>query len=240
MDSSSSSGSGGAVFAMLTGAITPGAQVVASFQFGANGMPSRGEHEYMVFAGTPSHVRGRAAGHVIWDPSYTAQNGGSTFFSVAPVRLQVSPKGARWSVGTNRFIRCDCKGYEKIEKIQVVAGAASHKPDRLVQWDWLEVTLHHADGRSETHQSSCLPKASTAKPPRRSVRSKAGATHAPQQIAEITPLSDSVTGVEVRGVITLKAGDPSNGTARLRPGELHGRVLVFTKPVPRRRVAGKR
>lgn len=242
MNSSSSSGNGGAVFAMLTGATTPRPQVVASFQFGGNGMRSTGQYEYMVSASPEQQAGGRATGHLTWDPTYTGQTGGSAVFSVAPVRLEVGPKRARWSVGTNPFIRCACKGYQKVEKIQVVASAAGPKPDRVVQWDWLEVTLHHANGRSETHQSTCLPKASTARPSRRSVGSKAVATHARQQIAEIKPLGGDVTGVEVRGVITLKAGDARNGTTRLKPSELQGRVLVFTKPVQRRRnaVAAKR
>lgn len=240
MDSSSSSGGGGALFAMLTGATTPNPHVVASFQFGGNGMTSSGQHEYTVSAGPPRLTKGRAAGHVTWDPSCTGQNGGSAFFSVAPVRLHVTPKAAQWSVGTNRFIRCACKRYEKIEKIQVVAAAASRKPDRLVQWDWLEVTLHRGDGSSETHWSTCLPKASTARPPRRSVSSKAKGTFIRQQIAEIKPLGGDVTGVEVRGVVTLKAGDSRNGTIRLRPDELQGRVLVFTKPTRQRRIAAKR
>lgn len=240
MDSSSSSGSGGVLFAMLTGATTPSPQVVASFQFGGNGAPSSGNYEYMVSAGPAHPAGGHAAGRVIWDPTYTGQNGGSALFSIAPVRLQVSPKVVQWSVGTNRFIRCACKGYDKIEKIQVVAAAANRARDRVVQWDWLEVTFHHADGRSDTHLSSCLPKASTAWPPRRSVRYKSPGASLCHQIAEITPIGGNITAVEVRGVITLKAGDRRNGATRLQPGELQGRVLVFTKPLQRRRSAAKR
>ena len=59
MDSSSSSGSGGVVFAMLTGATTPSPQVVASFQFGGNGVPSSGQYEYRVSAGSPRQAGGR-------------------------------------------------------------------------------------------------------------------------------------------------------------------------------------
>lgn len=239
MDSSSSSGNGGAVFSLFTGATTVNAQVVASFQFGGNGVASSGHYEYAVSGGPPGQAKNRAAGHVVWDPSYDGRNGGSNLFSVAPVRLRVGSKAVQWSVGTNRFIRCACKEYEKIEKIQVVAAADSRAPDRLVQWDRLEVTFHHADGRRDTHHSDCLPKASTARPPRRAVGSKNKAGQVLQQIAEITP-SGHVTAVEVRGVITLRAGDPSNGTARLCPGELQGSVLVFTKPTRRSRNTAKR
>ena len=239
MDSSSSSGTGGALFSMLTGATAPNPQVVASFQFGANGMPSGGQYEYMVSAGSSRQAASRVGGHVIWDPSYSDRNGGGPVFSVAPVRLQVSPKAVQWSVGTNRFIRCACKGYEQIEKIQVVAASDSRAEDRLVQWDWLEVTFHRANGRSDTHWSDCLPKASTARPPRRSVHSKAKRNHIRQQIAEIIPTGGDITAVDVRGVITLKAGDQRNGTTRLEPGELQGRLLVFTKAT-RRRAAARR
>ena len=238
MVSSSSSNSGGVRGALLTGATAPNPQVVASFRFGDNSVQSRGPHEFAVAAGTPHRSRGRAQGHLIWDPSYRGR--GSAFFSVAPVRLEVTLGEVQWSVGTNQFISCACKPYERIEKIQVVATAANGAPHRLVQWDSLEVTLHHADGRSETHVSSCLPRVSTAQPPRRSVRSKpTSSAGALQQFAEITPVGGCVTGMQLRGVVRLKAGDPGTGAAPLRADDLQGRVLVFTNRAGRRRTIAK-
>ncbi|MDB5293199.1 MAG: hypothetical protein JWL69_4440 [Phycisphaerales bacterium] len=237
MDSSSSSNAGGALFALLTGATAPKPHVVASFQFGDNRVGTRGSHEYMVSAGQPNEARGAAKGHLIWDPSYLS---GNAFFSVASVRLDVSSKGAQWAVGTNRFIGCSCKPFDEIEKIQVVATAANGIPDRLVQWDQLEVTFRHADGRSETHVSSCLPRVCTAQPPRRSARSKLVSSHDLQQFAEIVPTGGHVTAVQVRGVVTLKAGDDRNGVPKLRADDLQGKVLVFAKNPRSRNGTAKR
>jgi hypothetical protein len=237
MDSSSSSNGGGALFALLTGATAPKPNVVASFQFGDNKGGARGSHEYMVSASQPYQGRGPAKGHLIWDPGYLS---GKAFFSIAPVHLDVSSKGAQWAVGTNRFIGCSCRPFDRIEKIQVVATAANGTPDRLVQWDQLEVTFRHADGRSETHVSSCLPRACTAQPPRRSIRSKSTSSHVLQQIAEIVPVGGHVTAIQVRGVVTLKVGDDRSGAVKLRADDLQGRVLVFTKNLRGRNGAAKR
>jgi hypothetical protein len=237
MKSSSSSSGEGALFALLTGATAPKPNVVASFQFGDNRVGARGSHEYMVSAGQPNQGRATAKGHLIWDPGYLS---GNAFFSVASVRLDVSSKGAQWAVGTNRFIGCSCMPFDKIDKIQVVATAANGTPDRLVQWDQLEVTFRHADGRSETHVSSCLPRACTAQPPRRSARSKSASSHVLQQFAEIAPVGGHVTAVQVRGVVTLKAGDGRNGAAKLRADDLQGKVLVFTKNLWGRNGTAKR
>lgn len=235
MASSSSSNSGGLKAALFTGATSPKPQVVASFRFGDNSVRPAGASEYTLIGDTLQQSRSRTEGHLIWDPSYGAHGG--AFFSVAPVQLEVTSGGAQWSVGTNQFIGCSCKPYEKIEKVQVVATAASGKPHRLVQWDVIEVTFHHADGRRESHVSACLPRVSTSQQARRSIRSMQASSKALQQFAEFTPMGGQVTGLQLRGVVTLKAADSQTANAPLRADDLQGRILVFTNRAEHRRAS---
>src|SRR6266581_1717948 len=131
--SSSSSGNGAPIFALLNGDVSGTPDVVASFRVGDNSMRPEGLPEFMVSDASGATAGRASAGHITWDSSYGATEGGE-FLSVAPVRMHLDMVAGqvRWSVGTTDFISCDCKRFRRITKLQVLATATTDVLDGLV------------------------------------------------------------------------------------------------------------
>lgn len=223
----SSSSSGHLAATLISGATSAAPHLVASFRVGDNSADPDGQHEYLLADGEGEQARTLARGHLTWDPAYAGTS--SPFFSVAPVYLDVMPGEVRWSVGTADFIPGLCKPYHRIEKIQVLALTGKDVPEGLVQWESIKVTFHYADGRHESYNSPCLPRASMAQ----SFRRPAGAPRSQtdtgrQQYAQISANGADVRRVQIRGQVTLRANDGGQATAALRPDDLQGKILVFT------------
>ena len=217
---------------LMMGATSPNPQVVADFRVGDNSSGADGLAEYLIGDGGGGHA---ARGHLTWDPGH-GPGGTEPFFSVAPVRLDVSPAGCRWSVGTTDYIGFEAVPYKTIEKVQVVARSANKSQQRLLQWDALEVTVSYADGRLDVYQPPCLPRVSDARQLRRGAYAPAGApggagedgAAALQQFTEICMHGGDVVGLKVRGQVTLRANHTRAGASPLGPDDLQGRILVFT------------
>lgn len=223
MYDSSDSGQGYS-YVMLTGDTGIDPAVVASFCAGANG-ESAGPAEYAIEApGAAAISRGR----LTWDASHGAL-GDRPFFSVAPVRLEITREECRWSAGTSPYIRVPAPSFESIGAVQVVARVGRDIPGRLVRWDLLEITFIRADGSSVPCPSHCLPRAETPQQVRRSVFAQDEKAPAKvQQIAEIRAGAD-IVAIHVRGQVTLGANPPGEAST-LQGDDLQGAILVFTRP----------
>lgn len=225
--SSSSSAGGLSPFTLLTGETSPNADVVASFKLGGAGGGERFGEQYMV---TTNSTGGSAsaAGHLIWDPTFS--EGDPSLFSVAPVRLDISPQQVRWSVGTNEFLCCSCEPYSEIEKVQVAALATREATEYLIQWDMIELRYLFDDGRHERQVSTCLPKAAGGMKTRRSAANSASAsTPFLQQFAEVSLAGAGIARLQLRGQVTLRSTGQSVPKRRPGPEDLQGKVVLFTK-----------
>src|SRR5690349_9113353 len=223
-ESSSSSAQAGVSISLITGATSPGPHLVAEFRIGGKDEHANDSYQYHLCSGGTATIFPMVGGHLTWDPTYNGS--GSGFFSVAPVRLEVTPQTVKWAVGTSAFIETIPKPFWKIDKLQVCASAVRAAGDRSVQWDALEMILLHADGYGEKCVSQCLPRVSTRHGTRRSAFApNAAATALLQQFAEISPNRGDVISVQLRGTVTLRADEREK--AALLPDDLCGRVLVF-------------
>jgi hypothetical protein len=221
---SSSSSSGDVAFSMLTGQTAPNPDIIALFRIGDNDGSASGSHEYMLGDGSGQDAAILALGHLTWDPGYRA--GRTPFFTVAPVRLDLGPQGVQWSVGTSDFIACPFPNSRRIGKIQIAATAADGAPGRLMVWDWIDVALHYEGEQHETYASPCLPKVSTTLPTRRAAGAPPANGLPLQQHVEIGLNAEQVSGVQIRGQVTLRA---SHDSRPLGPDDLQGRVLIYLK-----------
>lgn len=218
-------------FELINGDTAPGAHVTASLRVGENGKEPLIRPEFSI-----SDAQQRARhGRLTWDPDHCFNGPESRFFSVAAVRLDVKPDGqCLLSVGTSPFVRFTTTPYRWVERVQVSAAAGTLSPQRLIQWDWMEVELRHADGYVETRQSSCLPRAATSTGVRRAVRAVAGLPQAARQYAELTTGSREVVALKFRGQVTLRANDAGADASPLGPDDLLGGILVYTDCASRR------
>ena len=220
-------------FELVNGDPSPDPHVAACLRIG-DGRDGAGNDPPLLPEFTIADARRRARhGRLTWDPDHLINGADSRFFGVAAVRLDVKSDGAcLLSVGTSPFVRLDAAPYRWVEKVQVAAAAKTSTPHRLIQWDWIELELHHADGHVETRQSACLPRVLTGSDLRRSVQAgAAGAGPAPQvprQFAELSTGSRDVVALKVRGQVTLRANEAPSHAAPLGPEDLVGSVLVFT------------
>jgi len=224
---SSSSAGGLSPFTLLTGETSPNADVIAGFKLGdARGGEIPGEQYTVTSRSAGGSIS--ASGHLIWDPTFSHQD--PSLFSVAPVRLDISPGKVRWSVGTNEFLCCACEPYREIEKVQVAAMATREATEYLVQWDMIELNYLFDDGRRERQISACLPKAAGGLKTRRSaVNLSPVSTPFLQQIAEVSLAGAGITRLQLRGQVTLRSTSQSVPKRRPGPEELQGKVVLFTK-----------
>ena len=225
--SSSSSAGGLSQFTLLTGETSPNADVVASFKLGDGKGNEKSGYQYML---TTKSTGGSAsaAGDLIWDPTFSDQD--PSLFSVAPVRLDISPKRVYWSVGTNEFLCCSCEPYREIEKVQIAAMATREASDYLIQWDMIELRYLFDDGRYERQISTCLPKAAGAMKTRCSaVVGSSGSTPFLQQIAEVSLAGAGIARLQLRGQVTLRSTNQAIPKRRPGPDDLQGKVVLFTK-----------
>lgn len=224
--SSSSSAGGLSPFTLLNGATSPNADVVASFKLGDGTGGEKTGDQYTV---TTKSTGGSASavGALVWDPTFSDQD--PSLFSVAAVRLDISPQRVCWSVGTNEFLCCSCEPYREIEKLQVAAMATRTATEYLIQWDMIELRYLFDDGRYERQISTCLPKAAGAMKTRRSTTSLSSLpTPFLQQVAEVSIAGAGVTRLQLRGQVTLRSTSQTPPKRRPGPDDLQGKVVLFT------------
>ena len=212
-------------FELINGDTAPGAHVTASLRVGENR-----DEPVVLPEFTIADARDRSEhGRLTWDADHRRNGPRSRFFSVAAVRLDVKSDGeCHLSVGTGPFVRFNTSPYRWVERVQVTAAAGTLSPQRLIQWDWIELELCHADGHVETRQSSCLPRAATGSGARRSVQAAAVPQQAARQYAELSTGSRGVVDLRLRGQVTLRANEAPAGASPLGPEDLLGGILVFT------------
>jgi hypothetical protein len=218
-------------FELINGDTAPGAHVQASLRVGENG---DGPPLLPEFSIADAHHQSRH-GRLTWDADHRRNGPESRFFSVAAVRLDVKSDGeCLLSVGTGPFVRFTTAPYRWVERVQVAAAAGTLSPQRLIQWDWIDLELRHADGYVETRQSSCLPRAATSLGLRRAAQAGAARPQAARQYAQLTTGTRNVVDVKLRGQVTLRANDAAAGASPLGPEDLLGGILVFTDTPSRR------
>ena len=216
------------------------AYLIAEFQVGDNKISedSKTGAEFELIKG-----KERSAGQLVWDPCHTRPSG--RFASVAPVILEVTRSGARFSVGTCPFITLPGSGkedeYRYIHEIWVSAMVDGGQPQRLVQWDSIDFVLVEEDGHHEELSSYCLPRAARQQEPRRA----ATRPPIPEEDRPVTAQTglfqltgNPIVEFQLRGQVTLRANEvygPRGMRADLKPNDLQGSILVFTdKAKPRR------
>ena len=216
------------------------AYLVAQFQVGGNKVTGdlKTDAEYELTKG-----KERAAGELVWDPCHTRPTG--RFSSVAPVTLEVTRGGARFSVGTCPFISLPGTGkedeYRYINEIWVSAVVAGGQPQRVIQWDSIDFLLIEEDGHREELSSYCLPRGARQQEPRR-------AATRPVIPDELRPVAaqtglfqltgNPIVEFQLRGQVTLRANEVYGTAAMradLRPNDLQGFILVYTDRVKPRR-----
>lgn len=218
-------------FELINGDTAPGAHVTASLRVGENGDEPLLLPEFSISDG----LRRARHGRLTWDADHGRHGPESRFFSVAAVRLDVKSDGeCLLAVGTSPFVRFTTSPYRWVERVQVAAAAGTLSPQRLVQWDWIELVLCHADGHAETRQSSCLPRAATGTGTRRALQAGAARPQVPRQYAELTTGSKDVVALKVRGQVTLRANDAQASASPLGREDLLAGILVYTDAVSRR------
>jgi len=218
-------------FELINGDTAPGAHVTASLRVGDNADDPQLLPEFSI-----DDARDRAQhGRLTWDADHRRNGPESRFFSVAAVRLEVKSDGeCLLSVGTGPFVSLTTSPYRWVERVQVAAAAATLSPQRLIQWDWIELELRHADGYVETRQSSCLPRAATGLGLRRAAQAGAAGPQVARQYVQLTTGSKDVLDLKLRGQVTLRANDAPSGASPLGPEDLLGGILVFTDAPSRR------
>lgn len=220
-------------FELINGDSAPGAHVTASLRVGENRDEPLALPEFTVADSLDRATHGR----LTWDPDHRRNGPQSRFFSVAAVRLDLKSDGeCLLAVGTTPFVRFTTSPYRWVERVQVAAAAGTLSPQRLIQWDWIELDLCHADGYVETRQSSCLPRAATNLGIRRAAQAGAARPQAARQYVQLTTGTNNVVDVKLRGQVTLRANDAPAGASPLGPEDLLGGILVFTD-LPSRRPA---
>jgi len=127
----------GYIYDDLAALAKPAPYLLAEFQIGDK---ASNQPEYSL----TMSARKRIDGSLTWDPSHDEAR--SPLFSVACVRLEVSPTLARWSVGTSRFIKSKqaAPGYAKITEVWVAASLGKSDPppaQRMIQWNSLDLAL---------------------------------------------------------------------------------------------------
>lgn len=224
-------------FELVNGDPSPGPHVAASLRVGDNGDEPRLLPEFSI-----TDARRRAEhGRLTWDADHRRNGAHSRFFSVAAVRLDVKSDGeCLLSVGTSPFVRFTTAPYRWVDKVQVAAAAGTLSPQRVIQWDWIELELCHADGRVETRQSACLPRAVTGSGMRRAVQAGTVPSQAARQFAELSTGSRDVVGLKLRGQVTLRANEAPSEASPLGREDLVGSILVFTNTTSRTADSGRR
>ena len=221
-------------FELINGDTAPGAHVTASLRVGRNGEQPLALPEFTIADSLERAEHGR----LTWDADHRRNGPQSRFFSVAAVRLDVKADGeCLLSVGTGPFVRFTTAPFRWVERVQVAAAAGTLSPQRLIQWDWIEIDLCHADGSVETRQSSCLPRVATNSGARRSLQAGAARPQTARQYVQLTTGTRNVMDVKLRGQVTLRANDGTSGASPLGPEDLLGGVLVFTDAPSRRSAA---
>ena len=179
--------------------------------------------------------RAEAHGRLTWDADHDRNGGDSPFFSVAPVRLDLKADGeCLLAVGTADFVRLMTRPYQWIERVQVAALAATATPGRVLQWDLIDLVFCHADGRTETCRSHCLPRVASGaglRRPSQAPQSLGGQLH--QQYAEVATGSRDVVGIRLRGQVTMRANEDPGPAFQLGPEDLRGQISVFTDAASR-------
>jgi hypothetical protein len=179
--------------------------------------------------------RREAHGRLTWDADHDRNGSDSPFFSVAPVRLDLKANGeCLLAVGTADFVRLMTRPYQWIERVQVAALAETTTPGRVLQWDLIDLVFCHADGRTETCRSNCLPRVASGAGVRRpslAPQSPVGQLH--QQYAEVATGSRDVVGIRLRGQVTMRANEGPGPAFQLRPEDLRGQISVFTDAASR-------
>ena len=220
-------------FELINGDTAPGAHVTASLRVGDNGDDPQLSPEFSIDDAGARAQHGR----LTWDADHRRNGPQSRFFSVAAVRLDMKWDGqCLLSVGTGPFVHFTTSPYRWIERVQIVAAARTLSPQRLIQWDWIELGLRRADGHVESRQSSCLPRAATSSAMRRAAQAGEARPQVARQYAEYSTGSKDVVDLNLRGQVTLRANDAPSESSPLGPEDLVGGILVFTD-VPSRRSA---
>jgi hypothetical protein len=218
-------------FELINGETAPGAHVTASLRVGETGDNLLLLPEFSITDACDRSEHGR----LTWDADHRRNGPQSRFFSVAAVRLDVKANGeCLLAVGTGPFVRFTTAPYHWVERVQVAAAAGTLSPQRLIQWDWMELDLCHADGHVETRQSSCLPRAATGLGLRRAAQAGVAQPRAARQYVQLTTGTRNVVDVKLRGQVTLRANDSPSGASPLGPEDLLGGILVFTDAPARR------
>jgi hypothetical protein len=215
--------------------------LTAAFRVGSNQTSRRGRNPPTKLPGYQLEIPGGRRvpdgdGDLVWDPSHTEAR--SPFFSVACVRLNLSPKLACWSVGTNPFIvQPSPPKYLQISEIwfsayvRGVKGAAE-QPTRLLQWDHIDLTLVRDDGNRESVSAVCLPRAAIPEESRKSAETRKKPTGKPAyraQFARFKLNEDGVVEIQIQGQITLRANWIYNTRANLGPDDIGGAIHILTK-----------
>jgi hypothetical protein len=212
------------------------AYLVAQFQVGGNKVTGdpKADPEYELIKG-----KERAAGELVWDPCHTRPT--SRFSTVAPVTLEVTRAGARFSVGTCPFITLPGTGkgdeYRYINEIWVCAVVDAKQPQRLVQWDSIDFELIEEDGHHEELSSYCLPRGARLQEPRRAairpvVPEEQRPVAAQTGLFQLT--GNPIVEFRLRAQVTLRANcvyGPAGMRADLGPRDLQGLILAFTDRV---------
>ena len=198
-----------------------------------------------------------AAGEFTWDPSHDAP--ASPIHCTASVSLDVSPTQARWSVGTNQYLTIPGKPdeFDRIREIWVIASLGPQKrarrksdnadppePQRLVQWNNLELTFIDERGGQDRWSASCLP---IIQSPRRLRRAATRPRKSQNQVASRgqyarfrVPETEKIVEIQIRGQITLSGNLAYEQRAAMGRDDLCGNVIIFTDKRPSRRVKAKR
>jgi hypothetical protein len=218
-----------------------GSFVAARFRVGANQFTKRDR-------GTPPHVwayllegtgtKEPLEEDLLWDPGHEQRK--SPFVSVVCVRLNLSPEQACWSVGTSPFlVATSPKAYLFIREIWVTASVdgkpdkQGRSPQRLVQWDSIELTFVHADGFREHMSAAALPRATIEVDARRSEGDSHGAAIGPgsrSQCAKFLLSEQTIVEVQVQAQVTLRANCIYEGRGDLLRDDLRGAIYIFTEP----------
>lgn len=213
-------------FALLNGDASPNPFVVACFRVGEDGAAPHVLPQFSISDADSRAVHGR----LTWDAGHRRNGETSTFFSVAPVRLDMKADGeCLLSVGTSEYIRLVTEPYRWIERVQVAAVAGTCALERSLQWDALEVEFCYADGRIDTCNSTCLPRVLTGSRVRQAAQARGTlGARPPRQFADIATGCRDVVGVRIRGQVTLRANESVAAASPLSAEDLQGRILVFT------------
>ena len=158
-------------FVLLNGAMSPGAFVTAKLQVG---MDEDGNDALVASQYAIAADQAEAYGRLVWDADHRHNGAASSFFSVAPVRTHLKPSECLLAVGTGDYLRLPTTPYRWIERIQVGAIAETEAASRALAWDFIEVEFSYGDGQfTKQSGSTCLPRAATRLPVRRSVQADA-------------------------------------------------------------------